>query len=63
MNKDTRELLRKLRKQGAVVVQRNNGNVEIRGPRGFYLLHTTLAAGQPMHMTRRLIRERTGLEP
>lgn len=61
-NKDTRELIRKVKKAGGTVKTRRSGSLEVHGPRGFYLLHTSLKAGQPQDMTRRKIREYTGLE-
>lgn len=57
MNKDVKELLRLCRKQGAEVSFRRNGNIEVRGPNGMYLVHGGLSAGATIAMTRRKLRE------
>lgn len=54
-NKDTTDLMRKLRRQGAVF-ERRGSTVLVYGPRGRYILHLSMASGQPMHMTKKLLR-------
>lgn len=56
MNKDTTELVRALRKQGAQIETRKGGSFMVYGPKGKYILHRSMSCGASQAMTRKHLR-------
>jgi hypothetical protein len=56
MNKEVKQLMRELRKQGATITPRSGSGFNVDGPNGRYILHGSPSAGMHMGITRKSLR-------
>jgi hypothetical protein len=55
-NKDVKQILRRAEREGARLVQRKSGPIEVHGPKGVELVHVSPSAGMHLGMLKRKLR-------